>query len=77
MKYPKLVSVLANENFSLFLKYDNGEEKTYDFSPNLSHPFFAPLKDKNLFAKVSVVDGELLWQTGQDFCPHTLYENSI
>ena len=26
---------------------------------------------------ISVVDGELLWQTGQDFCPHTLYENSI
>ena len=34
MKYPKLISVSTDKNFFLFLKYDNGENKKYDFSPN-------------------------------------------
>jgi len=77
MKYPKLISVSTDKNFFLFLKYDNGENKKYDFSPNFAHPFYKPLENQQLFSQVSVIDGELEWKTGQDFCPFILYENSI
>jgi hypothetical protein len=34
------------------------------------------LSNPALFGNVQVVDGEITWPTGQDFCPHTLYEKS-
>lgn len=51
--------------------------KKYSFAHNFAHPFYAPLKKYCLFSQVSVVNGELEWKTGQDFCPFTLYENSV
>lgn len=77
MKYPRLISVNTDEDYFLYLKYDNGESKKYDFAQNLTHPFYEPLKNYRLFSQVSVVNGELEWKTGQDFCPFTLYENSV
>lgn len=76
MQYPKLISVHADDNFFLCLEYDNGERRKYDFKPNFVHPFYAPLKNPVLFSRVRVTDGELEWQSGQDFCPFTLYEKS-
>lgn len=52
------------------------ERRVYDFTPNLIHKFYKQLSDIRLFKNVQVVDGEIEWATGQDFCPHTLYENS-
>ena len=77
MNYPKLLSVQPEKDFFLILTYDNGEIKKYDFSQNFSHPFYAPLSNFATFQQVSVVDGDLEWATGQDFCPFTLYDNSV
>ena len=43
---------------------------------NLMHPFYQELNNTALFSQMYVENGELLWRTGQDFCPNTLYENS-
>ena len=75
-KYPKLINVLPLDNYKLLLTFSNEEERVYDFIPNLNHKFFKDLKDPVLFSNVHVIDGEIEWQTGQDFCPHTLYEKS-
>jgi hypothetical protein len=76
-KYPKLKDVIALDNYCLLLTFGENEKRVYDFKPNLSHKFYSPLTDIKLFKSVSVVDGEIEWVTGQDFCPHTLYEQSI
>lgn len=76
-KYPKLVSVVPAENYHLKLTYANGEKRIYDFRKNLDHPFFSALANESLFKKVAAVDGEVEWATGQDFCPHTLYDDSV
>jgi len=76
MNYPKLCSAKPLEDYRLLLEYSNGEKRVYDFRPNLTHKFYKSLEDTVLFADVSVIDGEIEWATGQDFCPHTLYENS-
>jgi len=75
-QYPKLICVTALENHKLLLSYANKEKRVYDFTPNLAHPFFQPLVNQTLFKKVQAIDGELEWATGQDFCPHTLYQDS-
>jgi hypothetical protein len=75
--YPKLTAVTPFDDYRLVLVYDSGEKRVYDFKPNLSHKYYGQLADTRLFKSVSVVDGEIEWATGQDFCPHTLYENSV
>ena len=75
--YPVLKKVSPLEDYHLVLTFDNGEERLYDFKPNLSHKFYNQLADVRLFKSVRVVDGEIEWVTGQDFCPNTLYEKSL
>jgi len=75
--YPALNKVTPLCDYRLLLTYGENERRVYDFTPNLSHKFYCQLADVNLFNLVSVIDGELEWPTGQDFCPHTLYEQSI
>lgn len=76
-KYPKIKSVMALDDYKLKLIFNDEEIRIYDFKPNLEHSFYKDLQNPALFTKVSVVDGEIEWATGQDFCPHTLYEKSI
>lgn len=75
-QYPSLKSASAQNDFQIELIYDNGEKRIYDFSSNLMHPFYQELNNTALFSQMYVENGELLWRTGQDFCPNTLYENS-
>ena len=77
MIYPALKQVSPLSGYKLAVTFDDGEERIYDFAANLGHKYYAALRDVNLFRQVSVVDGELEWVTGQDFCPHTLYEQSM
>ena len=76
IEYPILTDVTPLDNHRLMLVFGEGEKRIYDFTPNLSHKFYRTLVDANLFKLVSVNDGEIEWATGQDFCPHTLYEQS-
>jgi len=75
--YPVLTSVKPNSEYQLELVFGENEKRLYDFKPNLEHKFYKVLNDLSLFIKVSVRNGEIEWVTGQDFCPHTLYDKSI
>ena len=75
--YPVLTAVTPLDDYRLALTFGDNERRIYDFKPNLSNKFYSPLADVKLFEKVSVADGEIEWVTGQDFCPHTLYEHSV
>ena len=75
--YPLLKSAKPLDAYCLMLTFANNEHRVYDFTPNLDHKFYSQLKNKILFENVSVVGGEIQWTTGQDFCPHTLYDESV
>jgi hypothetical protein len=77
MKYPKLLEAQALDGYRLALLYDNGEKRVFEFAENLAHSYYRELADRAVFASVNVVDGELFWPSGQDFCPHTLYDKSL
>jgi hypothetical protein len=75
--YPVLKSVTPLDDYNLALTFGENEKRIYDFKPNLNHKYYSPLADISLFKRVSVIDGEICWATGQDFCPHTLYDFSV
>ncbi len=75
--YPNLIQAVPQNNHNLLLTFDNGEVREYDFTPHLSHKFYQELNSIRLFQAVEVSEGEIEWSTGQDFCPHTLYEDSV
>jgi hypothetical protein len=74
--YPILKEVTPLDDYRLMLTFEEGEKRVYDFKPHLSHKFYSPLANVKLFKSVTVNNGEIEWVTGQDFCPHTLYEES-
>jgi hypothetical protein len=76
-EYPRLIAAVAHDNYDIMLSYADGQTRVYNFAKNLTHKYYKPLADIALFKQVKATDGEIEWPTGQDFCPHTLYNDSI
>jgi len=75
--YPTLKSATPQDDYHLLLIFGENEKRLYNFKPNLTHKFYRQLAEIKLFKNLTVNDGEIEWVTGQDFCPHTLYEESV
>lgn len=61
-------------DFTLWVAFDDGTSGNIDLSDVLNGPVFLPLKDVNIFSKVSV-DPELetvIWPNGADLAPEFL-----
>ena len=71
------IEVKALENFLLYIKFKNGEEKIYDMKDLLKFDYYKDLKNKENFKKVKVSGITLLCATGQDIAPEKIYFNSI
>ena len=66
------------DNYKLWVRFNNNEEKIFDFKPLLSSPAFAPLADMETFKCVYIDYGMPVWNNGEiDIAPEYLYENSI
>ena len=74
---PTVIEVRALEDYKLYLKFDNGEEKIYDMKPLLNHKFYQGLKDKDRFKKVKPDGISIEWETGEDVAPENLYYDSV
>lgn len=69
----KVVSVTANTNFTLDLKFSDGSVKRFDVKPYLDYEVFRELSDPNYFRQVRVAFGTVQWPNEQDISPETLY----
>ena len=74
---PRVKTVKPNPDFTVTLVFTNGEIKRFDVKPYLDKGIFRELKDPNVFNSVKVFLGSIQWENGQDFCPDTLYLDSI
>ena len=70
---PRVADVTPNEDYTINIIFENGEEKVFDVNPYLDKGIFKELRDKNIFKTVKPVMGSIQWRNGQDFCPDTLY----
>ncbi len=74
---PRVKKVQALENYLLELTFDNGEVRIFDVAPYLNFGIFKELQDEAFFKSVVPFMGSVKWPHDQDFCPDTLYEESV
>jgi len=74
---PRVVAVRPNPDYTLILTFANGEVRTFDVKPYLTIGIFRELQDQRRFNSVRPFLGSIQWQNGQDFCPDTLYLDSV
>ena len=73
---PRVATVNANTDYTLLLKFKNGEKKIYNMKPLLNFGVFKELKDFAYFQQVKPFMGTIAWPHGQDICPDTLFLDS-
>lgn len=74
----KVSGVRPMENHRLWVRFNTGEARIFDFTPMLDEPAFMPLRDEAAFYNVYIDYGVAVWDDGKiDIAPMYLYENSI
>ena len=76
---PNLYRVIESKTtgpYTIWLKFEDGTERTIDFKPILEGPIFGPLKDIDLFNQYSLNRdfGTIEWPTGADIDPTVLHD---
>ena len=74
---PRVKKVHPLKNYLLELVFDNGEVRLFDVAPYLDRGIFRELQDESFFRSATPFMGTVKWPHDQDFCPDTLYEESI
>lgn len=74
---PRPIEVKPLENYKLYIKFKNGEERIYDLMEVLRNKMFKKLKDIEYFKNVKVSGCTVEWQGGEDIAPENLYNDSI
>jgi hypothetical protein len=74
---PRITSVKPNPDHTLLLTFANGEVRLFDVKPYLDRGIFRELQNLHYFNSVRPFLGSIQWVNGQDFCPDTLYVESV
>ena len=74
---PRVKAVKPNPDHTITLLFTNGETRCFDVRPYLDKGILRELKDLRNFNSVRPFLGSVQWQNGQDFCPDTLYLDSV
>ena len=74
---PRVLTVVPMDDFKLFLTFNNGEKRVFDAKPLFSLNAFRSLQSKSIFETVKVAYGSVLWPNNIDYCPDTLYAESV
>lgn len=65
------------EGGKLWLRFNTGEARIFDFAPLLNDPCFRPLRDPEVFRGVYIDYGVTVWNDGAiGIAPEYLYANS-
>lgn len=74
----KVMSVRSMCDYKLWIRFSNGEERLFDFTPLLDMPCFIALRDEALFKSVYVDYGTSVWRDGEiDISPERLYREGV
>lgn len=77
MMNPRVRAVKPNPDYTITLTFTDGTVKRFDVKPYLEMGIFRELQDESVFNSVRPFLGSVQWQGGQDFCPDTLYLDSV
>ena len=71
------IEVKPLENYLLYIKFKNNEEKIYDMKEMLKFDYYKNLRNKDNFKKVKIFGITLKWSTGEDIEKEKIYFNSV
>ena len=71
--YPSVTKVVANEDFTLSVTFDNGEEGVLDVKPHLGFGVFERISSYENFKTVRVSFDTIEWDGGVDLDPEFVY----
>jgi len=74
---PRVKMVQPDPDHTITLTFTNGKVKRFDVEPYLNIGIFRELKSMSVFNSIRPVLGDVQWVSGQDFCPDTLYMDSV
>jgi len=74
---PRVVTATPIDDYMLLLAFTNGEQRVFDVKPLLEMDIFKPLVNKSFFQLVKVAYGTIVWPQDIDYCPDTLYMESL
>ena len=74
---PRVTAVTPVDDYKLHLTFTNGEQRIFDAKPLLEIDVFKALASKSFFKMVKVAYGSVLWPQDIDYCPDTLYAESV
>ena len=77
MLRPTAKEVKILDNYILYLKFDNGEEKLFDTKALLSRKPYMPLSNRAIYKTVHINGITIEWNEDIDICPDELYYNSV
>lgn len=74
----KVSGVRPLDDYKLWIRFNTGEVKIFDFSTELECPAFHQLKSKEVFDSVYIDYGVTVWNNGDiDIAPEYLYQKGI
>lgn len=74
---PKPVEIKVLENYKLWLKFENGEQKIFNMEKYIHEKFYQKLKNRKYFERVKVSGNTIEWENGEDVAPENLYYDSV
>ena len=75
---PDIIEAKALENYCVYLRFSNGEEKIYDMKETIENiAYFKKLKNRQYFENVKPRGDTIEWENGEDVAPENLYYNSV
>lgn len=75
---PDIIEVKALEQYNIYLKFSNGEEKIYNMKEHIEKiEFFKNLKNRHYFEDVKPRGDTIEWKNGEDVAPEKLYYDSV
>lgn len=87
----QIIKVIPNDNYTLTLTFDNGEQRLFNVTPLLqAGTVFAPFRELKNFRRVYLdenhsvswdidptVDSNVVWNNKVDLCPDRCYVDSV
>lgn len=74
----KVNGIRAMDDYKLWVRFNTGEAKIFDFKPMLDMPAFAALKNTGLFNRVYIDYGVPVWNDGDiDIAPERIYRDGV
>jgi hypothetical protein len=71
--YPSVIAVVPQDDYVLYVTFNNGESGTLDMKPYLDFGIFNRIKDYSSFEKVTVAFDTIEWKSGADLDPEFVY----